>query len=246
MNLSMFFSRRWRWVTVAVVLGMIFLARLGIWQLDRLEWRRGINAERVAAMNADPLDLNDDLSGVVFEDVENWRVSAVGEYDFANQFLIEAQVFESQTGRYLLTPLKLDGTDQAVLVNRGWIPDAETDFAQFNEPGKIVLEGRFQRSQTLSGDRVTQIEDGNRIFRIDVGAAANVLPYDILPVYVLPETDEIIDSALPYLPTADLSVDEGNHFSYALQWFSFAILLAVMYGIYVYRQENRAQLAGSH
>ena len=240
MSIGTFFNRRWRWATVAVILGMLFLARLGLWQLDRLEMRREVNAEKLAEMSADPLDLNADLSGLPFEEMINRRTKAVGEYDFSNQFLIEAQTFESQPGRYLLTPLLLNDTDQAVLVNRGWVPDAETDFAQFNEAGTIEVVGRFQRSQTLSGDRVTQIEEGNRIFRIDVGAAAGVLPYDVLPVYVLPETDEIIDSTLPYLPTADLSLDEGSHFSYALQWFSFALLLAVMYVIFVNRQEKRS------
>lgn len=239
MTVGTFFNRRWRWATAAVILGMLFLGRLGLWQLDRLEWRRAVNAAKVAEMSADPLDLNGDLAGLPFEEMENRKVRAVGEYDFTNQFLIEAQSFESQPGRYLLTPLLLDGTDQAVLINRGWVPDAETEFSQFDEAGTVELVGRIQRSQTLSGDRVTQIEDGNRIFRIDVEAAAGVLPYEVLPVYVLPETDEIIDSTLPYLPTADLSVDEGSHFSYALQWFSFAILLAVMYVIFVNRQEKR-------
>ncbi len=240
MNISAgtFFSPRWRWVTIAVFLGMVFLAYLGVWQLERLEWRRGLNAAKLAEMNADPLDLNGDLSSFELSEMINRRVIATGEYDFDNQFLIEAQVLESQTGKYLLTPLRLNGSDQTVLVNRGWIPDAETDFDQFNELGQVSVEGRIQKSQTLSGDRVTEV-DGNRIYRIDVGAAAEVLPYPVLPIYLLPETDSPIDLELPYLPTADLSIDEGSHFSYALQWFSFAILLAVMYVLFVRRQEMR-------
>ncbi len=237
-NVGTFFSPRWRWVTLAVVLGMLFLARLGFWQLDRLEWRRGINEAKIAELNADPLNLNGDLSGLELEEMINRQVAATGEYDFEYQFLIESQVLESQTGKYLLTPLKLANSDQTVLVNRGWIPDGETDFEQFNEDGEVSLKGRIQRSQTLSGDRVTQVE-GNRIFRIDVSAAAETLPYPVLPIYVLPDIEGVIDEELPYLPTADLSVDEGSHFSYALQWFSFAILLAVMYFLFVRRQETR-------
>lgn len=238
-SVGTFFSPRWRWVTLAVVLGMLFLARLGFWQLDRLEWRRGINEAKIAELNADPLNVNGDLSGLQLEDMINRQVIATGEYDFANQFLIEAQVLESQTGKYLLTPLKLLDSDQTILVNRGWIPDAETDFGQFDEVGEITVIGRIQRSQTLSGGRATQVE-GNSIYRIDVGAAADTLPYSVLPIYMLPDIEGVIDSELPYLPTADLSVDEGSHFSYALQWFSFAILLAVMYFLFVRRQESRS------
>lgn len=237
MSIGTFFKPRWRWVTVVVFLGVLFLARLGFWQLDRLEWRRELNAEKLAGMNSEPLDLTEDLSGFELTEMLNRPISAVGEYDFENQFSIESQIFENQVGQYLLTPLILEGTQTAVLVNRGWIPDTETDFSVFDEPGRIEIVGRIQKGQTLSGDRVTQIED-NRIYRIDVAAAAEVLPYETLPIYVLPETDEIIDSALPYLPVADLSLDEGSHFSYALQWFSFALMLIVIYGIYVKRQEN--------
>ena len=233
-----FFSPRWRWVTLVVILGMLFLARLGFWQLDRLEWRRGLNTEKLAEMNAEPLSLNDDLSALDLPSMINRRIVATGEYDIENQFLIESQIFESQTGRYLLTPLLLENSDLAVLVNRGWIPDTEDDFAQFDELGEIEVEGRLQRSQTLSGDRATQVE-GNRIYRIDVGAAAEELPYAVLPVFVLPETDEIVDSALPYLPKADLTIDEGDHFSYALQWFSFSLMLAIIYFVYVKRQEEK-------
>ncbi|MEM9774927.1 MAG: SURF1 family protein [Chloroflexota bacterium] len=241
MTFGTFISRRWRWASIAVILGMLFLVRLGVWQLDRLEWRRGLNAEKLAEMNADPLDLNGDINGLPFEEMNNRRIKAVGAYDFANQFYIEAQIFENQPGRYLLTPMLLEGSEHAVLVNRGWVPEAESDFAQFDELGTVEVIGRFQGSQTLSGDRVTQIEDGNRIFRIDVGAVDAALSYEVMPVYVLPETEEIVDSMLPYLPKADLSLDEGNHFSYALQWFSFAILLAVMYVIFVNRQEKKSE-----
>ena len=239
MSIGTFFSRRWRWATVAVVLGMLFLVRLGVWQLDRLEWRRGVNAEKLAEMNASPLDLNGDLEGLILEEMINRPVKAVGEYDISNQFLVESQLFESQSGRYLLTPLLLEGSQTAILVNRGWLPDAETDFVSFDEVGAVEILGRFQRSQTLSGGRATQVE-GNRIYRIDVGAAADTLPYEVLPVYILPETAEGINSELPFLPTADLSLDEGNHLSYALQWFSFAILLAIMFVIFVYRQEVKS------
>ncbi|MBK9049471.1 MAG: hypothetical protein IPL78_00720 [Chloroflexi bacterium] len=41
-------NRRWRWLTVVVILGITLLIRLGIWQLDRLDERRASNAVLVA------------------------------------------------------------------------------------------------------------------------------------------------------------------------------------------------------
>ena len=37
------FSRRWIPATILVIVGMMITARLGIWQLDRLEQRRAFN-----------------------------------------------------------------------------------------------------------------------------------------------------------------------------------------------------------
>jgi cytochrome oxidase assembly protein ShyY1 len=55
-------GRRWRWVTLAVLALMLVLARLGIWQLDRLAERRAANAQLAAALSAAPIDLNTALT----------------------------------------------------------------------------------------------------------------------------------------------------------------------------------------
>ena len=51
-------SRRWLWVTLTVLAMMALLARLGIWQLDRLEQRRAANAQLLEAIESAPIDLN--------------------------------------------------------------------------------------------------------------------------------------------------------------------------------------------
>ncbi|MEM7801334.1 MAG: SURF1 family protein [Chloroflexota bacterium] len=244
-NLSLytFFDARRRWATLAVVLGVIFLARLGIWQLDRLEWRRGVNAATLAELNSPPISLNDDLSSYALTEMINRQISVSGSYDFSNQLLVESQSYnEVEPGRYLLTPLILENDPgTAVLVNRGFIPVGEEDFEQFSAPAdQLLLEGRLQRSQVLSGGRTTEISPDRRIFRIDVAAIDAVTPYELLPVYVLPTPDQdaLRTGALPRPVEPDLSLDEGNHLSYAYQWFSFAILLVIIYIVLVYRQQN--------
>lgn len=52
-------SRQWWWVTLVVLALMALFARLGIWQLDRLEQRQAANAQLVAALDSTPIDLND-------------------------------------------------------------------------------------------------------------------------------------------------------------------------------------------
>ena len=230
--LSTFFSPRWRWATLAVVLGIVFLVRLGFWQLERLEWRRGENALKAAEINAAPLDLNTLPSTIDLPAMWNRQATAIGQYDLAGQLLVRSQNYEGQPGVYLLVPLVLEGGDTAVLVHRGWLPSAEAaNAADYHQTGVVSVTGRIQLSEGLSGGRVTEITADNELFRIDVPAIANHLGYPILPVYLLEEPPPPPDRELPYQLTADLTLDEGDHLSYAIQWFIFAAMLA---GIYTY------------
>jgi surfeit locus 1 family protein len=79
------------------------------------------------------------------------------------------------------------------------------------------------------------------------------LPYPLLPVYiqVTPVNGQSPDIALgmttqqlaslktpiPSQPVLDLS--EGPHLGYAIQWFSFAVILGLGYPFYIRREEKR-------
>ena len=61
MLLRKIFSRTWWLATLLVFAGTLVLARLGIWQLDRLEQRRAFNAQFESARSQPLLDLNQKL-----------------------------------------------------------------------------------------------------------------------------------------------------------------------------------------
>lgn len=238
---TIFVSPRWRWPTLAVILGMLFLARLGQWQIDRLEWRRGLNEETRAALNADPVDLSANGQTLPLAEMRNQLAFATGQYDFDNQFVIRSQTYQNRQGVYLVTPfiLEEEGTT-AVLVNRGWVPvTAADDLSRFTAAEQQTVNGRIQLTETLSGDRQTDVSAENELFRIDVQAMGDVLPYELLPIYLLEKPTDANDLP-PYKLEADLSLDEGNHLSYALQWFSFSLLLGIIYVYYVYRSSQPA------
>lgn len=231
-----FFNRKWWWVTLIIIGGMLFLVRLGFWQLDRHEWRQNLNEEKRIQLAAEPLDLNGDLGAVDFNDVRNRLATAVGVYDYEHEVIAVSQVYQNQSGNYLLTPLMLD-ENTAVLINRGWIPNtARADLTPFHTSppsgGNHTATGYLQPSEALSSGVPSTVTD-SEIFRIDLAAISQQLPYTLLPVYLQEAPPVPDDGQLPYRVIPDLSLDEGNHFSYALQWFSFSILLAIIYVLYV-------------
>ena len=98
----------------------LFIA-LGLWQLQRADEKRTLNALRDVRSEEPPVALKD----VVTEDIEDLRfqpVLAEGQYDGAHQFLLDNQLERQAVGYHVLTPFRLSGTDRAVLVNRGWLP----------------------------------------------------------------------------------------------------------------------------
>ena len=75
------FSRQWILPTLAVVAGMIFLARLGFWQLDRLDQRRAKNAALAAALESEPVDLNTAVLPTDLLPLKDRDAMAQGEFE---------------------------------------------------------------------------------------------------------------------------------------------------------------------
>lgn len=240
-------GRRWWWVSLIVVALMILLARLGFWQLDRLQQRRAANAQLLAAIESAPLELNeitDTYAGVdpaeVSSDLANRDIVAVGELDFSNERILKLQSWNGRAGVHLITPLLLEGTNLAVLVNRGWIPDSEYAAGEtFDDArGTQTIEGYVALTEVISrrtADAVVPVSPGDELFRVDITAIEAELPYKLLPFYVrqsLPE-GQAVELPIPVPKEVDLS--EGPHLDYALQWFVFSIGLGLAYTIFVNR-----------
>jgi len=244
MFLLRIFQRKWLIPTLLVFAGTALCVRLGIWQLDRLEQRRAFNARFESARAQTALDLNQEEPKNI-TDME-WRpVSVIGEYDFANQVAVRNQYYGSQYGYHLLTPLRFDET--AIFVDRGWIPAegnaASSDWRKYDESGIVNISGQIRLGQTkppIGGVADPLPENGARLEiwnNADISRLASQMPYPILPIYIQPDVDaNDTDPPIPFQPEVELT--EGPHFGYALQWFTFAILLFVGYPFFLQKQET--------
>ena len=247
-------GRRWRWVTLGVVVLMLVLARLGVWQLDRLAERRAANAQLMAALASSTIFVNDDLTALagqppaeVSTNLANRDVFLEGEYDFDAQRILVLQNYQGQPGIHLITPLVLD-SGAAVLVDRGWIPDAEREAGHlFNEAtGPQTVSGYIALTETLrrraaTTEAVTTPSD--EIFRVDVAALADELPYPLVPYYVKLSPSEEPDRTLPIEVAKEIDLSEGPHMGYAIQWFIFSLGLGAGYVLYVNHSLRRVEMS---
>jgi len=232
-----FFNRQWWWTTLLVLAGMAVLSRLGVWQLDRREQRRAYNAEIRAQLAQPPLSLNDADLPADWSTLKNRQASARGEYDLARQVALTNQLWNNSPGFHLLTPLLIQGGSKAVLVDRGWLPAAQQsagDWSAYDVSGLVQVTGYIKLSQTLPG---SSAPTGPALewYRVDVAAIQAQLPYELLPVYVQEAPLPGVEPALPFRAELDADLSEGNHLSYAIQWFIFATILGVSY-VHVVKQ----------
>ena len=216
----------------------VIMLRLGVWQLDRLGQRRAENArieQRLrgapVALVGQPLDLAQD---------EYRRVVVRGTFDHGNSVLLRNRARQGDPGMHLLTPLRIENSDQAVLVDRGWLPldaIAPETRQQFNVEGTVEIQGIVRAPETRTSPISAQdrVPDGGRLdawYRPDVARIAAQTPYLLLPFYVEAEHPPDQPLGLPR-PDPQLDLSDGPHLNYALQWFAFTITLLGGYAAFV-------------
>ncbi|HEX2979646.1 MAG TPA: SURF1 family protein [Anaerolineaceae bacterium] len=238
-------SLRWILTTLLVIAGVGVLIRLGVWQLDRLAQRRAFNAQVSAQLAAPRLDLDAAANAPDLAAMEYRAVTVSGTYDFEQQVALRNQVSQGEPGVHLITPLLIAGTDEFVLVDRGWIPLEDADpvrWGKYDQPGVVTVEGVMRNGfvkRGLAGRADPPLAPGQDRLAVwnwpDVKRMVSQLDRPGLPVYVqqLPAGDQ---QSLPRSEALELDLSEGPHQGYALQWFSFAAILAIGYPFFVVHQ----------
>ncbi len=241
-------SRQLWWSAIIVLVAMAVMIRLGFWQLDRLAQRRASNAELIHQLALPPLSLASNTlpvelaAGSDVTALKNRAASVRGTYDFSHQVVLKLQSWEGQPGVHLVTPLIIEGSSQAILVDRGWVPYSEAtpeNQRQFDEPGPVAVTGRIELSQPLPAAATQPGSPQTEWYRLDIAAIQAQMPYPLLPVYIQQSPPAGGNAELPYRvePVYDLS--DGPHLSYAIQWYSFAGILGGVYITYVYKNAAR-------
>ncbi len=237
--LSLLFSRRWIWPTLLILLGMAGLARLGFWQLDRLEQKRSHNAEVLAQRAAPPVDVL--ALGVEWPaDLAGRRAVAMGAFDYAKQVGIKNRFYKDALGVHLLTPFYVTGSDLVLMVDRGWIPldTLQGDWRLFDEEdGEIQIMGLLRPSGSLSleerGGQVVEIPADKLWHREDLDALATVLELPLASLFLERALDPDAEHGFPRRQAGEAELNEGNHLSYALQWYIFSLILGIGYVVLV-------------
>ena len=242
-----FVRPRWLVGTFVVLLVAVGCIELGLWQLRRLSERRAFNASVERAVSSDPTPLGDVLSAGA-GDVRRLayrRVTASGSYDADREVVLFGRTLDGQPGNEVLTPLVLRG-GEAIIVDRGWIPlSLQTPpIAEARPPpGRVAVSGILWPAEAAT-DVDASTPPASQLAKVDLSRLRPQLPYTIPPVYLWLRSQRPASGPLPRaVPLPPL--DEGPHLSYAVQWFIFAGVAVLGYGVLLRRDLARRRPAGS-
>jgi surfeit locus 1 family protein len=202
------------------VLAALACVRLGVWQLARLHEKLRRNASIAAQQQAAPIPL---ASLPPDTGAAHYREATVtGRFDYEHELILSGRTHLGSPGVNLVTPVRLTGSDTAVLVNRGWVysPDgSRVDRARWREADLAAVTGYVELYAPDAG-ATSSASDPRIVRRVSRSEVASKIPYPVAPYYLV-ATGDTVDGAHPArneLP----ALDEGPHRSYAIQWFSFA------------------------
>ena len=216
------FKPAW-WAVLLTVLGMSLFIALGMWQLQRAQFKEEVES-RFQQRLGEPYQSVTSVEEL--EDVEYRKLRLQGRYDNSRNLLVDNQLHRGRAGYYVVTPLRLKDSDRVLLVNRGWAAwgESRSDPAPIPDP----VSGQVDGIAYFPSEPALQLGEfglsGNwpqLIPNIDVAALQPVYDGNLLPwvLWLAPEAQgEYVRDWNPVWMRPEKSR------AYAVQWFAFALL----------------------
>lgn len=224
---------RFPWgLTIVCALAFALLCGLGVWQVQRMQWKNGLidQAEAAAVLPPAPLVEVLALHDPAFRKV---LVDCPG---LATAPYVELQtIHEGQAGVRLISACRPVDFPAAFLIDRGFVADnisARPPVAASTAPFRVVAE---LREAPPPGPMALPVDKG-RFFARDTPGMARALGVadpDPNTLFALTSSNPEWQALQPSAPPAAFS---NNHLGYALTWFGLALALAVFYVVLLRRR----------
>ncbi len=236
-------SRRLRFwlVTVATAITMVVTAALGVWQLGRAAQKQALHdlidqrGQLAAWGGPDLLQASDPQAGM------HRPVALNGRWVPEASVFLDNRQMGGRTGFFLVMPLRIAGSERAVLVQRGWVPRDFNDRSRLpvidTPTGEVHIEGRLAPPP---GQLYQLGEAGTGTIRqnIELAAFAQETGLSLLNVSVL-QTGDAADGLQRDWPRT--GADVSRHHGYAFQWFGLCALAGFLYVWFQFLSPRRSR-----
>lgn len=218
--------------SVAALAALPILIALGVWQLQRAEFKEALTADRERARIAEPVPLTALASD--WEQARYRGVEVRGRYRPDRQVLLDNQIYQGRPGYWVLTVFEPEALDRAVLVNRGWVPlqaDRSVLPAVDVAADSRMVSGYLDRPPRPGlrlGDSLVSGEGWPLVvLELDYEQLEMRLGGPLIPMllYLSEQAPDGFERNWRVSP----GFGSDAHRGYALQWFSLAAAVVVLY-----------------
>jgi len=239
--------RRGLVVLLAAVASITLTARLGFWQLDRAAQKAAMQAALATRGQLPLLDAQALARTPAGAGAQHYRrVAVAGRWLAERTVFLDNRQMDGKVGFFVVTPLLIDGSADAVLVQRGWVPrhfDNRTTLPAIpSAPDRVEVVGSIAPPPS----RLFQFEgaaSGPIRQNLELDAFARETGLALLPLSIqqhdAPGTPKDILLRDWPAPASDVQ----KHYGYAFQWFAMAIGIAILYVWYRHIRPRRQRAA---
>lgn len=224
-------------LTVLAVLLLGVLLALGVWQVQRMQWKEGLMDGAEAAAGQPPLPLAEALK---LENPEFRRVLLTCRGLAAASFVELQSIENGDAGVRLVSACRPEGVEATLLVDRGFV-SAEISArpsVKAADTMPVVITGVLRHAPAPSA--LTPPPAEGRFYGRDAEAMARALkvvgPVSPFTVFATTSTNPDWQALKPSAPPAAFT---NNHLGYALTWFGLAAALIAFYGVLLRRRMTR-------
>ncbi len=219
------------WPTMITIPCLFLVIGLGVWQVQRLEWKTSMIEQIDARLQAEAVDIRsiaDSLPANLFA-----LVQLQGEWLHDKEVILAGRYYRNKLGHHVLTPLRLE-SGELVVVNRGWVPKDQK--SQESRPesltsGVVSLEGIVQPMNQRNMFTPENNPAKGEWYWVERAALEAYVGSPLLDGYV--EQVRLPDSGVSLPIAADKDVEVRNdHLMYAITWFAIACSMMVIYVVY--------------
>lgn len=236
-------ARRFRpqlWPTLAAALLVPLFVAAGQWQWNKAAAKAGLQAQRDAREAEAPVAIA--ATRVDAEALRHRAVHARGHYETSHEILIDNRIHKGQAGYHVITPLRVEGSDIRVLVNRGWIaaPAERRDLPQFATPGgPLDIVGSASVPSTryfsLAPERAGAPGVLPKVWQnLDLAAYAKAAGFAVQPIVVELDAQSVAGGFVREWRPADDR--RTTNLGYAFQWWGFAATTVVLWLVFNFRR----------
>lgn len=216
--------------TLAMLLGLAMFIYLGLWQAGKGDRLALELAQRAQRSQLGPAVVTGELLDA--QAAQDAPFTVVGTYEPQHQIFLDNRQENGQPGVHVITPLKIEGSETRILVNRGW-----TGWTQ----GRAVLPvvatpvGRVQ----ITG--LANVPSTKKFFlmpdhpeaqaklwsRVGLPRFEQLIGHRLQPVVLQQTGGDAPDTLVRHWAPPEDRV--GMHRGYAFQWFGMAAALLLFY-----------------